>query len=100
MSKTKKVEELNLDQWADLLERYKKTPGYRPGAAMRIENTPFTTARHFGGMRFNGETYTYFEPVIPGHEPNADGSPYVAWLMVREDFLKWVTAEVKKGAVK
>ena len=99
MSGKKKVEELDLNQWIDLLERYKQTPGYRPGAAMRIEDTPFTTARYFGGMELEGERYTYFEPEIPGEKPNADGSPYVAWLMVREDFLKWVTAEVKKGAV-
>ena len=95
-----KVQDLNIDQWADLLERYKETPGYRSGAAMRIENTPFTTARRFGGMTFNGERYTYFEPVVPEEKPNADGSPYVAWLMVREDFLRWVKAELKKGGAK
>ena len=27
---------------------------------------------------------------------NPDGTPYVAWLMVRMDFLLWVTAELKK----
>ena len=91
-----KVEELDLNQWADLLEEYKKTPNFRPGAVMRIENTPFTTARYFGGMRLEGDTYTYFEPVVDGHAPNDDGSPYVAWLMVREDFLKWVMKELKK----
>lgn len=90
-----KVEELNLNQWADLLEEYKQTPNFRPGAAMRIENTVFTTARHFGGMTYNGDSYAYFEPVIPGHEPNADGTPYVAWLMVRTDFLAWVRKHLK-----
>lgn len=93
-----KVEKLNLNQWAELLERYKQTPGYRPGAAMRIECTPFTTARYFGGMTYQGERYTYFGPPIPGHAPNEDGSPYVAWLMVREDFLKWAKAELRKQA--
>ena len=85
-----KPDKMTLDAWEKALEEYKQTPGYRPGAAMRIENTQFTTARHFGGMTFNGERYTYFEPEVDGHEPNEDGSPYVAWLMVREDFLRWV----------
>ena len=93
-----KVEQLNLYEWHNLLEEYKQTPNYRPAAAMRIENTPFTTARYFGGMTFGGDSYTYFEPVIPGEKPNADGSPYVAWLMVRDDFLKWAKAKLRKQA--
>ena len=56
----------------------------------------FTTARHYGGMTYNGEKYTYFEPVIPGEPNNPDGSPYVAWLMVRSDFLKFARQEAKK----
>jgi hypothetical protein len=93
----KKPEDLDLNEWNDLFDEYKATKNYKPGAAMRIENTVFTTARHFGGMTYNGDSYAYFEPVIPGHEPNADGSPYVAWLMVRTDFLAWVRKRLKGG---
>ena len=92
----KKPENLTLNEWGDLLDEYKQTQDYRAGAAMRIENTPFTTARYFGGMRLEGDNYTYFEPEVDGHAPNEDGSPYVAWLMVREDFLKWTTKELKR----
>ena len=94
----KKPDELTLNEWAALLDEYKATPNFRSGAAMRIENTPFTSARYSGGMTYNGDSYTYFEPVVDGHAPNEDGSPYVAWLMVRDDFLKWVTAKLKKAA--
>ena len=48
-------------------------------------------------MTFNGEQYTYFEPVDESQPRNPDGTPYVAWLMVRMDFLRWVTRELKKG---
>lgn len=96
----RKPEELDLNEWSDLLEEYKKTPGYRTGAAMRIENTMFTSARYAGGMRFNSDTYTYFEPEIPGHSTNNDGTPYVAWLMVRDDFLRWVKKQLRKGGAK
>lgn len=85
-----KPDKMTLNEWNAALEEYKATPGYRPGAAMRIENTQFTTARYYGGMRLNGELYTYFEPEVDGHAPNEDGTPYVAWLMVRDDFLRWV----------
>lgn len=98
--KQRKAEELNLIEWNELLDEYKKTPFYRPYAAMRIENTMFTSARRAGGMRFNSDTYTYFEPEIPGEKPNADGSPYVAWLMVRDDFLRWVKKQLRKGGAK
>ena len=91
----KKVENLTLPEWIELLDKYKRTPGYKPGAAMRIENTQFTSARYYGGMVYNGERYTYFEPPIPGQK-NDEGGQYVAWLMVRDDFLKWATKEVRK----
>ena len=94
----KKVEELDINEWQKLLDKFKFVPGFKPGAAMRIENTPFTTARYYGGMAFNGATYTYFEPRVPGAPPNPDGSPCVAWLMVRDDFLRWAANEVKKEA--
>lgn len=97
MSKPRKVRDLTIAEWSDLLERYKQTPGYKPGDAMRIENTMFTSARHFGRMTYNGDSYTYFEPVDPSQPVNPDGTPYVAWLMVREDFLKWAAKETRKG---
>lgn len=90
-----KVEQLNIQHWQDLLTRFlaEKHPAGYP--AIRCENTQFTTARHFGGMTYNGERYTYFEPVVPGEKPNPDGTPYVAWLMVRDDFLRFATKEAK-----
>ena len=66
-----------------------------PAAAIRIENTPFTSARYAGGMTYQGKTYTYFEPAIAGHAPNPDGSRHVAWLMVRDDFKRWVEKHIK-----
>lgn len=97
MSKSRKLCDLTIHEWNDLLERYKQTPGYRPGAAMRIENTIFTTARYAGGMTFKGDSYTYFEPVDTKAPANPDGTPCVAWLLVRADFLKWATKETRKG---
>lgn len=104
MKKTKQKHrtpaDLDINEWQDLIDRYKQTPDYAPGAAMRIENTPFTAARYAGGMTYDGASYTYFEPRIPGASPNPDGTPFVAWLMVRDDFLRWVANELKKEAVK
>ena len=94
---TKDMKSLTINEWQELLERYKATPGYRSEAAFRIENTVFTSARHFGGMTYNGERYTYFEPPIPG-EKNEDGTQAVAWLMVRDDFLRWASREGRKRA--
>lgn len=91
----KKPEDMTITDWSAALDEYKKSPDYRPGAAMRIENTFFTSARHAGGMTYQGERYTYFEPAIPG-EKNEDGSQTVAWLMVRDDFLRWVTRRKRK----
>ena len=91
-----KVKDFNIQQWQDCLTKFLATcNGKDPPPAIRIENTQFTTARHYGGMTCNGKRYTYFEPVIPGEKPNPDGSPYVAWLMVREDFLRFATKEAK-----
>ena len=92
--------DLDINEWQKLLDKYKFTPGFKPVAAMRIENTPFTTARYAGGMTYNGSSYTYFEPRIPGASPNPDGTPFVAWLMVREDFLRWVKKQLKKEVAK
>ncbi len=93
-----KPQDLKITDWQNLLDKFKAAnPNAKRYAAIRIENTPFTTARYFGGMTFNGEQYTYFEPVDERQPKNPDGTPYVAWLMVRMDFLRWVTLELKKG---
>lgn len=92
--------QLNLGEWQELLNRFKneadKIQSPTLPIAMRIENTQLTIARQFGGIKYNGQLYTYFEPLIPNHEPNPDGTPFVAWLIVRSDFLKWVKSELKK----
>lgn len=90
--------DLDINEWQDYIERFHARWPYTVRFAMRIENTPFTSARFAGGMIYNDAHYTYFEPRIPGHEPNPDGSPYVAWLMVRDDFLRFVSAELNKEA--
>lgn len=91
-----KVENFNLQDWHDCLTKFLATCKEKdPPPAIRIENTRFTTARYYGGMTYNGKKYTYFEPVIPGEPNNPDGTPYVAWLMVRDDFLKFAKKEAK-----
>ena len=93
-----KPNELDINQWQELLNEFNSSIRKKPGtpAAMRIENTPFTASRYIGGMTMCGERYTYFEPRDPSKPDNPDGTPYVAWLMVRMDFLRWVTNELKK----
>ena len=94
-----KIKELDIDGWQNLANRFREAnPDAKPGAAIRIENTILSTARHFGGMTYNGDQYTYFEPIDPRQPKNADGTPYVAWLMVRMDFLQWATKELKRQA--
>jgi len=68
--------------------------GVSTPVTMRIENTMFTVGRYYGGMEYNKMHYTYFEPEVDGHEPNDDGSPYVAWLMVRDDFVERIIKEM------
>lgn len=95
-----RVKDFTVHDWQNWLDKFKAAhKNSKPGAAMRIENTQFTPARYYGGMTFNGDTYTYFEPRDPSQPANPDGTPYVAWLMVRMDFLRWVTKELenKKG---
>lgn len=93
-----KPTDLKIADWQDWLGKFRAAnPKAKPSAAIRIENTLFSTARYFGGMKLNGEQYTYFEPIDPTQPNNPDGTPYVAWLMVRADFLRWVTKELKKG---
>ena len=93
----KRLMHWTLDEWssavrcalaAKVIKEEEPTP-----AAMRIENTQFTVGRYYGGMTYNNVHYTYFEPEINGHEPNADGSPYVAWLMVQDDFVEYLLSE-------
>ena len=94
-----KPQDLDIIDWQKWLDRFRAAnPNAKPGAAIRIENTPFTTARYAGGMTMNGDVFTYFEPRDPRQAPNPDGTPYVAWLMVRMDFLRWVTRELKREA--
>ena len=94
-----KVTDLTIIDWQNWLNRYYlRNPVNCSGAAIRIENTPFTSARYAGGMTYNGGKYTYFEPTDPRRPKTPDGTPYVAWLMVRMDFLLWVTAELRKEA--
>lgn len=96
-----KPQDLTIDGWQDWLRKFKAAnPNAKPGAAMRIENTPFTTARYYGGMTYNGDQYTYFEPIDEryGNPTISGGTPCVAWLMVRMDFLRWVTKELKREA--
>lgn len=96
-----KVTDLNIEDWQAWLVKFKAANlDEKPYAAIRIENTIFSPARYFGGMEYNGEQYTYFEPVDERQPRNPDGTPYVAWLMVRMDFLRWVTAQLKKGGAK
>lgn len=91
--------DLDINEWQDYIYRYRAAqPDASGNLAFRIENTLFTSARYAGGMAYGGAHYTYFEPRIPGHEPNPDGSPFVAWLMVRDDFLRFVNAELNKEA--
>lgn len=92
-----KPDKLDINDWQRLLLRFKTEmkPDISTPVAMRIENTMFTSARYSGGMKYNGALYTYFEPIVPHASPNPDGSPFVAWLMVRYDFLKWAKKQKK-----
>lgn len=95
-----KPQDLDLADWQRYLDRFKKEAVKVKSAilpaAMRIENTQLTIARHYGGIKYNGCLYKYFEPRIPGHNPNPDGMPYVAMLIVRDDFLKWVEKTIRQ----
>ena len=94
-----KIKDLDIDGWQKLVDQYRAAnPNAKPGAAIRIENTILSTARYYGGMEYNGDQYTYFEPIDPRQPKNADGTPYVAWLMVRADFLNWAKKELKRQA--
>lgn len=93
-----KPNELDINQWQELLTEYNSgiRKKFVTPAVMRIEDTPFTSARYAGGMTYSGERYIYFEPRDPSQPANPDGTPCVAWLMVRMDFMLWVAKELKK----
>ena len=92
-----KVKDFNLQHWQDCLKKFLASRPDESGyPAIRCENTQLTVARYYGGITYNGKRYTYFEPIVPGHDPNPDGTPYVAWLLVRDDFLRFATEEAKK----
>jgi len=94
--------EMTIAEWQEAINAYRKAPervcpknyGNEPPIAMRIENTQLSIARHYGGMTLQGYAYTYFEPPTGGR--NEDGSPEVAWLVVRDDLLRWLD-EKRKG---
>lgn len=90
------LKKLDLHGWQSLLDKFLAEKNPKGSPAIRIENTQFTPARYYGGMTYNGSKYTYFEPVIPDEPNNPDGTPKVAWLMVRDDFLKFAKKEAKK----
>lgn len=95
-----KVQELTIHQWQRFAEMYTPSGENKRTdmpVALRVENTIFTPARYFGGMKYNGATFTYFEPQDPKQPANADGSPYVAWLMVRDDFLRYVAKSLEES---
>jgi len=71
-----KVTDLTIQDWQRLLEKFKAAKSNTQAAmnipaAMRIENTIFTTARYCGGMTMHGQMYTYFEPKDPT-QPNSE----------------------------
>ena len=88
--------ELDINQWQELLTEFNSgiRKKFSTPAVIRIENTPFATARYAGRMTYSGELYTYFEP-RDHSKSKPDGTPYVAYLMVRMDFLRWATKELK-----
>ena len=53
-----------------------------PFGITSVSTSQFSIARHFGGIRFNGEHYTYF--------PDTDE-------LVRDDVLKWQKKQKKKA---
>lgn len=92
---------LTVDDWQGLMDKYMQAAPAEARTkaapyAIRIENTMFSVARYSGGMTYNGEHYVYCEAFDHKQPRHADGSPYVAWLMVREDFFLWAQKERAK----
>ena len=91
-----KVTDLTLDQWQSRLDEFRKENTSAPsGAAFRIDGTPFSTARHYGGFTYNGAAYTTFEcKDTPG-----EFTCKYAVIAVRMDMLKWVTKKLNQKQV-
>lgn len=97
-----KVQDLDLEDWQTLVNKYKVSSQNKDAShpiAMRCENTQLSIARFSGGATYNGCGYTFFAPPVPG-EKNEDGSQFYAWLLVRDDFLRWAVKEAKKMETK
>lgn len=97
-----KVTDLNIYEWQRLVNQFKasgaNTIPSQP-AAMRCENTPLSIARFYGGCTAYGERYMFFAPPISG-ERNPDGSQKCAWLVVREDFMRWAAKKLREGGAR
>ena len=80
---------LTLADWQDYTKRYRveaKKPVEHP--CFRIDNTQFSTARHFGGFTFNGRGYQ----MIGGFKEQPE-----ALLGCAVEFLAFVSAKMKEG---
>ena len=91
----------NLDTrgWQSLVNQYRSTrkaTNNSAPVALRIENTPFASARYAGGMTYMGASYRYVEAIDQNMANHPDETPYIAWLMVREDFLRWAKRKLKQ----
>jgi len=86
--------DMTLAEWQEVVWKYRTAVENDPPIAMRIENTQFSIARFYGGMTYEGHAYTYFQPPTGGF--NEDGSLEVAWLCVRDDFLRWLDEKRKE----
>lgn len=92
-----KVIDLDINDWQSLVNKFKASGQDKKQGkpiALRCENSQLSIARFFGGAILDGERYTFFAPPIPG-ETNEDGTPKCAWILVRDDFLRWTVKEVK-----
>lgn len=97
-----KIIDIDINEWQRLVNQFKasganKTPD-KP-VAMRCENTPLSIARFSGGCTVYGARYMFFAPPIPG-ETNPDGTQKCAWLVVREDLMRWAAKELRKGGAR
>lgn len=53
-----------------------------PYGMTNVSMTQFSIARHYGGIKFNGDSYTYF--------PHCDE-------LIRDDVLRWKTNQPKES---
>lgn len=97
-----KITDLDINGWQRLLNQFNASgENEMPNkpAAMRCENTQLSVARFTGGCTVYGERYMFFAPPIPG-DRNHDGTQKYAWLLVRDDFVRWAAKELKEGGAK